>query len=73
VSATYTGRVRITRYRPDGKAHFTKTGTVLSAEQVDGGLSLEFRADTGERRYVPHGAYFERLMRGWTQTVERID
>lgn len=57
-------RVRVTRRRPNGRIHFTKTGRVLDTDQY----GYRFADDVHGTRYLAAdpGEY----MPGWTQTIK---
>jgi hypothetical protein len=63
-------RVRITRYRPDGKTHFIKVGEILEWWGHGGVFSEDVRPG---RRVVTSSATLAEGMPGWTQTIERDD
>lgn len=64
-------RIRVTRYRPDGKVHFVKVGTVVEAH----GYAYVFNEDNGRsrRHWLSGSEDLAAGMRGWSQTIERID
>ncbi|TXS35053.1 hypothetical protein [Streptomyces sp. t39] len=61
-------RIKVMRYRPDGRVHFVKTGTVIESY----GYGFVFSEENGHSRRV-HVASSESLakgMPGWKQTIE---
>lgn len=61
-------RVRITRYRPDGKLHFVKVGEIKEWWGYGGVFSEDVRPG---RRVISSSQYLAEGMSGWTQTIER--
>lgn len=61
-------RVRITRYRPDGKIHFVKVGEIKEWWGYGGVFSEDVRPG---RRVVCSSEDLAKGMSGWTQTIER--
>ena len=64
-------RIRVTRYRPDGKVHFVKTGDVVEVH----GDAYVINEDNGwsRRHWLCGNESLAQGMRGWSQTIERID
>jgi hypothetical protein len=62
-------RIRITRYAADGTRYSVHIGLVLAVKTLTDCISIDFRDDNGYRRDIAHGAFFTRIMQGWTQTI----
>jgi hypothetical protein len=64
-------RIRVTRYRSDGKVHFVKTGAVVEVH----GDAYVFNEDGGHsrRHWLAGDESLAQGMRGWSQTTERIE
>jgi hypothetical protein len=63
-------RVRITRYRPDGKVHFVKVGEILDWWGHGGIFSEDVRPG---RHVACSSENLAETMKGWTQSIERLN